>query len=401
MSLPPRRQNRANWVGLRTLRQFPTVVGKTQPGDPIVEVQKVRMVLPAGASHFRRLVRCTSCEREVAGLPVLSAADLNHAPGPFVCTDCVAALRAPSGDGVPAAGQGEGGGVERHLNEDLVRRLDDLERRFAAGAGEDDPRAEALGTRLRELEERLDARVEEAVTAKDAESATLRQAIEDRIRALDEERESQRTEVQARLREGLADVRTAAAVPADIVDRLQALEKQGRQNQDELSELHELHAALDAGLGALRSEIGDVRSAVKRVADAQADIDDRLETYVRASLAPDDAAKGRRSGRKGAEVDRMTAVTAAVEDLTREQRRLKQELASLAQTSDATAATASRATSQVSALSTLRSEIKLLHQEIAEHEEALDTLRKTVDALRRSGQKRAPAGKRAPAKKKD
>ena len=238
------------------------------------------------------------------------------------------------------------------------------------------------------------------MAARDAESATV-QAIEDRIRALDDKRESQRAEVQSRLREGLADVRAAAKVPADIVDRLHALEKQARQNQEDLSELHELHAALDAGLGTLRSDIGEVRTAVKRVADGQADIADRLETYVRASLAPDEAAKGRRQGRKGTDVDRLTAVTAAVEDLLREQRQLKQELASLAQTADATATAASRAASQVSALGPLRSQIKLLHQEIAEQNEVIDTLRKTVEAQARPAPKRAPAGKRAPAKKKD
>ena len=397
MSLPPRRLNRANWVALRTLRQVPKVVGKTERGDPIFEVRNVRMLLPSPATHFSRLVTCMNCAREVAGLPVLSAADLNHAPGPFLCADCVAALRALSGDGVPAAGRVDVSRSERPAKEELVHRLDDLDRRFAAAAAEENARAEALETRLRELE----AGVEEAVTAKDAESPTLREAIEDRIRALDDERESQRAEVQARLREGLADVRAAAAVPADIVDRLQALQKQGRQNQDELSELHELHAALDAGLGALRSEIGDVRTGVKRVADGQADIDDRLETYVRASLTPDEATTGRRPGRKGAEADRMTAVAAAIEDLMREQRQLKQELASLAERSDATAAAASRAAGQVSALSPLRSELKLLRQEIAEQNEALDTLRKTVEAQRRSGPTRTPAGKRAPAKKKD
>ena len=387
MSLPPRRQNRANWVALRTLRQMPQVVGKTEQGDPIFELRNVRMVLPGNATHFSRLVTCTNCGRQVPGLPVLSRADLDHAPGPFVCTDCVAAVRSARGDGAPSPAQ------VPSVNEELVRRLEDLEQRLAAGAGEDDARREALETRLREVE----ARVETAVTAKDTESATLRLDIEERIQALDDKRESQRREVQARLREGMADVRAAAAVPADIVDRLQALEKQGRRNQDDLSELHELHAALDAGLGALRSEIGDLRSAVKRVTDRQADMDDRLETYLRASLAPDEAAKGRRSGRKGAEVDRMSAVTAAVEDLMREQRQLKQELASLVQTSDATAATASRTASQVSALSRLRSEIKLLHQEIAEQNEALDTLRKIVDTQRRA----APARKRAPTKKKD
>lgn len=198
----------------------------------------------------------------------------------------------------------------------------------------------------------------------------------------------------------MADVRSSAAVPANIVDRLQALEKHGRQNQAELAELLELHAALDAGLGVLRSEIGGVRSAVKRVADGQADVDDRVEA-VRASLTTEDASKGRRSGRKGAEEERMTAVAAAIEGLLVEQRQLRHELAALPQASDATAAAASRAASQASALSPLRGETKLLHQKIAEQEEGLAALRKTVEAERRSGPARATAGKRPRAKKKN
>jgi len=69
---------------------------------------------------------------------------------------------------------------------------------------------------------------------------------------------------------------------------------------------------------------------VKRVADGQADIEDRLETCVRVSPALDEAAKGPRVGPKGAEVGRMAGGTAGIDDLLRERRQLNQQLASLA-----------------------------------------------------------------------
>jgi len=79
---------------------------------------------------------------------VLSLGDLDHAPGPFVCTDCVAAQTTTGANGAsPRPLTLE---LERlaRPNEELARRLDDFERRLAAGAGEDHDRAKALETRL-------------------------------------------------------------------------------------------------------------------------------------------------------------------------------------------------------------------------------------------------------------
>ncbi|MDQ4069819.1 MAG: hypothetical protein M3203_10180, partial [Actinomycetota bacterium] len=58
---------RATWVGLRTLRQRPKMVGDARSGEPVFEVRSVRLVLREGASHFSRLTECSKCGREVPG----------------------------------------------------------------------------------------------------------------------------------------------------------------------------------------------------------------------------------------------------------------------------------------------------------------------------------------------
>jgi hypothetical protein len=94
------RQRRANWVGLRTLRQLPKRVDVSADGEPIYEVRAVRMVLQGMSPHFDQLVPCARCGTEVASAPVLTPADLERAPHPAVCTKCVSAagvssVRAP------------------------------------------------------------------------------------------------------------------------------------------------------------------------------------------------------------------------------------------------------------------------------------------------------------------
>jgi hypothetical protein len=70
---------RASWVALRTLRQRPTVVGRTDTGETVYDIRSVRVVLPAGAAHFHRLVPCARCGRDVRGTALVSSADLDHA----------------------------------------------------------------------------------------------------------------------------------------------------------------------------------------------------------------------------------------------------------------------------------------------------------------------------------
>jgi hypothetical protein len=103
------------------------MVGDNERGEPIVEVRSVRMVLRGGSNYFSRLVTCTNCGREVPGLPVTNPADLELRPGPYVCTECVEALRAQGAPPAVAAGEG--------AMEGLQARIDELAGRVDAGAG--------------------------------------------------------------------------------------------------------------------------------------------------------------------------------------------------------------------------------------------------------------------------
>ncbi len=90
-----RRNTRAGWVGIRTLRHVPRAVGETDAGDPVFEVRGVRLVLHGDAAHFSRLVPCSNCGRDVVGAAVLSSADLDHVPLTVICNECVRKVTGP------------------------------------------------------------------------------------------------------------------------------------------------------------------------------------------------------------------------------------------------------------------------------------------------------------------
>lgn len=94
----------ATWVALRTLRQRPTLVGRAEDGAPVYEIRSVRLVLATGATHFRRLVTCARCEREVPGPPVLTPADLARPASLVFCDRCA---RSPASVGPEAPSERE------------------------------------------------------------------------------------------------------------------------------------------------------------------------------------------------------------------------------------------------------------------------------------------------------
>lgn len=330
--------------------------------------------------------------------------------------------------------------LESDLVQELAGRLDLLEDRLAGAGQADDQRLASLERRIEESIEQLTERAQLQATL-DAEAArTTSEAValgqrvdrlDDQVagmagadaerleaveRRLDEMMSelaktlaSQRKELQAGLRDGLADVMAAVPAPAAHDQAgLQGLATQVEQDRDEISELHDLHAALDAGLGALRSELAEVRTTVSRVAGGQSELDDRLETFVRVSLVPEsEQGRGRKAGRKTTESTIVT-LSAAVQDLLREQRQLKDQIASLQQSADAAAASAARASTQASAFGPLRSDVRALQDELAGQEDAVESLRKNVERLQRppalvaptkpASARRAPAPKPAPVK---
>ncbi|MDQ4088935.1 MAG: hypothetical protein M3163_01290 [Actinomycetota bacterium] len=462
--LPPevsRRNNRANWVGLRTLRQVPRIVGQTTTGDDIFEVRSVRLVLPADGTHFNRIVDCAACGREVPGPPVLTAADLDQGAHGVICGDCakpaepptfppkerrpVSAQRRALGDvSRDAADNGHGpvrasddgrlaaleqrmaelteavgalsGSTEDRLAEGLAGvlvREDELSRvqdemggrlvglaeRLAEDAESERGRLGALESRLGRLEVTADLMAppqppEAEVAANGAPGSGRLQALEhrlhDAVRRVTEALDAQRAELRDGLRQGLDQVRSMVA---EEVERLNALEQNARQRDVEVSEIRDLQMVLDAGMGELRSGLEAVRDGNTQLADAQADVERRLEALAQSQPTVKAEPGGRVLGRRSADA---VAVSAAVEDLAREQQRLSEQLTSLEQATDTLAAEASKASTRAAATVPLRRDVKALHEQLAAQNEAVDALRRSVESLSRKVPARAPAAKRAP-----
>lgn len=260
------------------------------------------------------------------------------------------------------------------LQERLVSRLDALDAAVA-------PREPA------DVDERLDRMAEQASHAADAGTERMQvleaqmQEVEGRV---DAALESQRRE--------LVETRSMIGPPmGDDTARLDTLEA-------DMSELLELHAALDAGLGSLRSEIGALRVGAATMAGEQADLVDRMEASAQAAVTDQvPQGRGRKPGRKGEATaqlaDQVAALAASTGRLAGEQRDLKAHVARLEQELRASARAANR-TTELSALGPLRSDVNLLGEQLAEQNEALDSLRKSVERLRRKPQ--APAQAPAP-----
>ncbi len=260
----------------------------------------------------------------------------------------------------------------------VTGRLDRLEERTALAAASDAARLHALEGRMGEVSDGLAGLDQEAtrVAGRLAESLA-----------------SQADELRAVLADGLAEVRSTAAAPAaDVSARLQALEKRMQRIAAEMSELGELHAALDAGMGALRSEIIEVRAAVTRVAGGQADVEDRLEAIVRAPALAAESGKGRKA-RKGEAGAQASAVLVFTDDLARELQQVKAHVATLQQAADAATATAARASAQAAASSPFRSDVRRLQEHVEAQDEALESLLLSVERLRKKGDGAPPAAK--------
>ncbi|HET7719236.1 MAG TPA: hypothetical protein VFK43_04660, partial [Acidimicrobiales bacterium] len=287
-----------------------------------------------------------------------------------------------AGEAAAAQAKKEGDKLRRRLDQ-VGERLDQLQATVDAEWVRATSETATLGQTVADLGGRLNSLAEQSSDTAGAEEkrvAAVEAKVDETANRLSRALEAQRQELQDGLQKGLADVMAAVPpAPEDYDARFRALERQVHQSRGEVSELNELHAALDAGLGTLKAEIGDVRMALSRVVDSKADLEDRLETFVRMSLVPE-GDKGRKA-RKTAE-STLGTLSAAVQDLLREQRQLKDSFATLEHASDAATAAAARASTQASSLAPLRTEVKLLHQELVEHQQALDALRRTVARLR-------------------
>lgn len=289
--------------------------------------------------------------------------------------------------------------------QELERRLDRQVEQPAAGGEAGDARLLDLENRLRQLQDTVEALEAQAhldsVTV--ARGSQRVEAVEADVRtaasSLREQLESQGRSLQAALAEGLAEVRATAegATPPLDATRLQKLEEAVARRDAELEDLEDLHAALDLGMGELRSGILAGRAADSRTADALDEIYRRIEALFTAqSSARAEKGRGRRSSKKSTEpsTDADAALT-AVDELVREQHRLKAQLVNLQQAVDAAAKAAARAASVAAPLPSLRTDVRALHAALAEQKQALESLARTVERPRR----KSPAPAPAPAKK--
>ena len=86
--MPRRPPLRARWIAFKTLRHHVQPTGDTVDDHPVYEAGHVRLVLPPGAHHFRRLRPCAICGKEMTGRPVLQPSGLVPSDDPHMCQDC-------------------------------------------------------------------------------------------------------------------------------------------------------------------------------------------------------------------------------------------------------------------------------------------------------------------------
>ena len=93
---------RARWVARRTLhRRIGAAVGETE-GVPTYTIEGAKVALPPSAHHFRRVVACARCGREVVdrSRPVHRRRDL-HLAIALMCDDCADIAVSPGHPGDP------------------------------------------------------------------------------------------------------------------------------------------------------------------------------------------------------------------------------------------------------------------------------------------------------------
>ncbi len=353
-----KRNTRASWIALRTFRQIPNVVAATAAGEPIYEIRSVRLVLNDNAAHFSRIVACSKCGLGVVGPAVMSPADLDHPVNAMICGNCVgAASLAPfSADQAEAAGGSPAppvGAPEPQPPEPEPEPPDDG--RIAA----------------------LERQVAELTSALQAQRSSVDAAIEGRAQIIGGE-----------LAEALVDVRLSiAALDRDDGARIEVIEKALAERGAEIADLHDLHAALDAGLGQLRSELTRVRSTSSELAAAHDAVRDQVGRLIDTEVAAVGRGRGllgRRAGESAAELAEV------VQGLSQEQRRLLAHVADLERAADSATIAAARATAGASSFGPVRSDVKALHEQVAAQSEALNALTKKVDALKRKVAGSAP-----------
>lgn len=405
----PRSSRRVTWIGLRTLRRRPRLVGQTRRGVPVFEACSVRLVLPDDAHHFARLISCARCGSDGPGATVLRRSDLAHPPHAVICDDCVGSAASQvfgstgRDDAVP-----ESGGTENGEGQGPPPRNGSVPHSADAG------RPAILLTddvRLAELELHMEQRIRSPrIVDTRAEFMTPEAANTSRMRVLEERLDR----LQAFL-DGETYSRRLESIECQMqeaVGRLsEMVELHTQQSRDALVKLTEVQAGFDCGLGELRSEIATIREADEELAAARRleAVEQRVEHTLsgltevteaqRSALVGDgwQFSLGRRSAETAA---KLAAVSSVAVEMIRERGELRAQLARLERAGEAATSVAEEASSQASALAPLDSDVKALKEQLSAQDEALLALRKAVEGLRRKSPTPTTAAKRAAKKPK-
>lgn len=274
-------------MALRTLRQRPTVVGRTDDGTTVYEIRSVRLVLTPGSSHFRRLVPCAKCDREVPGSSIQSVLDLDRPANSVFCDRCSKSSHSPGPEigrtrqDAPASAPPAAAPPVVMKGAVEARRLAPAESQMAEVRSPAPAPAEKAGELQRFSEQVADLlRRQNAELAKVSASvaqvrAEMRELGESNLalargqRDLDQriiELESHpAAEIEAASARELADVRASLAAMVD-------------------TERVELRAALAEAVGLLRAEVAGIESRIgdgSAALSAREDFERRLERLQR------------------------------------------------------------------------------------------------------------------------
>ncbi len=326
------RQRHANWIGLRTLRQRPKLVGALPDGEPVYEVRSVRLVLRGQAPNFSRLVACERCGRGQAGAPVLTLADLDAPLRPVICADCVrnagvfsvweletvkpaAELAArppaevpPPADpvpGPPAGGSALPAPMEPRLDA-LAIQVDALSRQAEAHhAGQEERRREADGalSALTGAMSRALGEVRSEIAATSAQHGARAAAIEtdvgQALAALRGLVEAQRADVAAI---GSEIVRTRAEVQRVVAGAQDLAQAQVRFGEG-IAALAQVEAALEERLQGMAAEVARAAAAsTARIKDLEERLDRLAAHPVLQRDVPWSAGAGSDGARNGTEL---------------------------------------------------------------------------------------------------
>lgn len=317
---PAPQQRRANWVGLRTVRQRPKLVDHTGGGMPVYEIRSVRLVLVGDAAHFNRLVPCSKCGTDVPGPPVLSAADLDRPSHSVICKDCVRAsgVSQPAHAVRPAAPRPEPPPeIEVVIAPETPAPPPESTEAEPAPAPEPVAVPVVDEDRLAAMEDQL-----RAALLRIAELADVQRMESIRRTKGDEAVQAQ---VQAALVEGLAELRAEVLAWAEATAaRLTALEASVRGTVDHVrAELARVGTSTEELAARVSAQAAGTSAAIEAAHGGLASLEVAMDERVRqevAAIAPavDDLTRAR--DRVAAEVDRLVhhaaATDARVEALT-------------------------------------------------------------------------------------